>query len=132
MADPDYIDPSQVQPGPIRHASLSEEVLTQAKAVIDVLGPYLGTTLEQFEINLMRDADPEAEVAVWCSIAAAWIEYHERYLDDEIQPDEFEKKLVAALLLISMGVEDVHRLDVTPEVGKKLLECYGRGQDDTL
>ena len=125
MPDPEYIDPSQIQPGPIRHASLSDEVLTQARAVIDVLGPYLGTTLEQFEINLMRDATPEAEVAVWCSIAAAWIEYHERHLDDEIQPDEVEKRLVAALLLISMGVEDVHRLDVDPEVGRKLLECYG-------
>jgi len=28
-----------------------------------VIGHYIGTTLEQFEISFMRDTDPESEVA---------------------------------------------------------------------
>jgi hypothetical protein len=96
MSEPEYIDPRNLRPGPIRHESLPPEVLDRAKAVHDIVGPYLGTTLEQFEINLMRDADPDGEVAVWCGITAAWLAYHEKYTGDEMLPDEEEKKLLEA------------------------------------
>lgn len=71
----------------------------------------------------MRDANPADEVAVWCSITAAWIAYHEQHLGDELLPDE-EKKLIGALISISTGVEDVDVLGVPPDVGRKLLACY--------
>lgn len=124
MSEPEYIDPQHLRPGPIRHESLPPEVLDQAKAVYDIVGPYLGTTLEQFEINLMRDADPDSEVAVWCSIAAAWLAYHEKHTGDELLPDEDEKKLLAALIVISTGVADVEKFGVPADVGRRLLECY--------
>jgi hypothetical protein len=122
--DPEFIDPSQVRPGPIRNESLPPELLEYVQAVYDVIGPYLETTLEQFEISLMRDASPEEEVAIWCSITAAWIAYHEQHLGDELLPDEDEKKLIAALISISTGVEDLAVLGVPPDVGRKLLTCY--------
>ena len=125
MTEPESIDPSEVQPGPIRHESLSPQLLELIKAVYEVIGPYLGTTLEQFEITFMRDSDPQSEVAVWCSIVAAWVAYHEKHLDDELLPDENEKNLLAALIAISTGVEDVETLDVPVDVGRKLLACYG-------
>ena len=40
-----------------------------------MIGHYIGRTLEQFEISFMRDTDPESEVALWCSIVAAWLVY---------------------------------------------------------
>jgi hypothetical protein len=80
--------------------------------------------LEQFEVTFMRDSSPDQEVAVWCSIAAAWIAYHEQHLHDEKQPKEIEKKLIAALISISTGVEDVEALGVPVDVGRKLLACY--------
>ena len=87
-------------------------------------------TLEQFEIGFMRDAHPESEVAVWCSITAAWIAYHEQHLDDEFLPHEDEKKLIAALIAISTGVDDVDALGVSADVGQKLLACYdGLGEE---
>jgi hypothetical protein len=52
----------------------------------------------------MRDAAPEDEVAIWCSISAAWIAYHEKHLGDETLSDEDEKNLLGALLSISTGV----------------------------
>ena len=89
-----------------------------------MIGQYVGTTLEQFEIGFMRDTDPESEVALWCSIVAAWLAYHERFLIGQELPDEDEKKLLAALIAISTGVEDVSKLSVPVEVGRRLLQCY--------
>jgi hypothetical protein len=40
-------------------------------------------TLEQFEIDFMRDMHPEREVAIWCGIAKAWLAYHEDFLGNE-------------------------------------------------
>jgi len=124
MTDPEPIDPKNLRPGPIRNESLPPEMLEQIQAVYDVIGRYLSTSLEQFEIGFMRDANPADEVAVWCSITAAWISYHEQYLDDDLLPDEDEKKLLAALISISTGVEDTANLGVPPDVGRKLLDCY--------
>lgn len=88
------------------------------------MGPYLATTLEQFEISFMRDSDPESEVAIWTFITGAWISYHDQYLGDDYLPDDEEKKLIAALIAISTGVEDVDTLGVPAEIGQKLLDCY--------
>jgi len=122
MTEP--IDPKNLRPGPIRNEALSPELLEQIRAVYDVIGSYVSTSLEQFEIGFMRDANPEDEVAIWCSITAAWLAYHEQHLNDELLPDEDEKKLLAALITISTGVEDLAVLSVPPEVGQKLLDCY--------
>ena len=124
MSEPEFIDPSKLRAGPIRNESLPPELLEQIKAVFDVIGPYIGMTLEQFEIGFMRDMHPESEVALWCSITAAWLAYHEKYLGDEALPDEEEKKLLSALIVISTGVKDVAKLSVPVEVGRRLLECY--------
>ena len=124
MPEPENVDPSQIQSGPIRHKSLSPELLEHIEAVFDVIGPYIGKSLEQFEISFMRDSDPESEVALWCSITAAWISYHEQFLNDETLPDDEEKKLLGALIAISAGVEDVSKMNVPVEVGKRLLQCY--------
>lgn len=123
MTDPEP-NPDNIRPGPIRHESLSDELLEQVRSIFEIIGPYLDTTLEQFEITLMRDAAPEDEVVIWASITAAWIAYHDKYLGDESLPDEDEKKLLAALIAISTGVEDVKALGVPVDVGRKLLACY--------
>ena len=124
MSEPEYLDPSQLRSGPIRHGSLPPEMLEQIKAVFDVIGKYLGMTLEQFEVDFMRDTHPESEVALWCSITAAWLAYHEKFSSGKELADEDEKKLVGALIAISMGIEDVSKLGVPVDVGRRLLECY--------
>ena len=123
MSEPEFIDPEQLRPGPIRNESLPPELLDRIKAVFDVIGPYLNMTLEQFEVGFMRDTHPESEVALWCGITAAWLAYHEKYLNDEPLPDQ-ERNLLGALIAISTGVEDVAKLNVPAEVGRRLLQCY--------
>jgi hypothetical protein len=122
--EPEYIDPKQLRPGPIRNESLPTELLDRIKAVHDLIGPYTGVTLEQFEVGFMRDMDPESEVAVWCSITAAWLAYHEKYLGDETLTDEEERDMLAALIAVSTGVGDVAKLKVPEGVGRRLLQCY--------
>lgn len=123
-SDPEHVDPSQIRSGPIRNESLPPDVLECIRAVHDVIGRYVSTSLEQFGIGFMRDASPADEAVVWCSITAAWLDYHEQYLDGELLSDAEEKKLIAALVAISTGVEDVTVLRVPPDVGQKLLQCY--------
>ncbi len=125
MSEPEYIDPKQLRPGPIRHESLPPELLDQIKAVYAVIGPYIGMTLEQFEIGFMRDMHLEQEVALWCNIAKAWLAYHEDFLRNVTLPDEDERRLLGALIAISTGVEDVSKLGVSVEVGQRLIRCYG-------
>lgn len=124
MTNPESIDPKKLRPGPIRNETLPPEMLEQIRAVYDVIGNYVSNSLEQFEISFMRDTNPADEVAIWRSITAAWIAYHEQHLGDELLPDEDEKKLLAALISISTGVEDLAVLGVPPDVGRKLLDCY--------
>jgi hypothetical protein len=71
MNKPEFIDPSKLRPGPIRNESLPPALLDQIKAVFEVIGPYLGMTLEQFEIGFMRDMHPEREIALWFRVAKA-------------------------------------------------------------
>jgi hypothetical protein len=124
MSEPEHVDSHQLRPGPIRHESLPPELLDQIKAVYDMIGQYLSTTLEQFEIGFMRDTHPESEVRIWCNITGAWLAYHEKFLSDETLADEEERKMLGALIAISCGVEDVATLDVPVEVGRKLRQCY--------
>jgi hypothetical protein len=122
--EPEPIDPRKLRPGPIRNESLPPELLEQISAIFDVIGPYVSTTLEQFEIGFMRDKNPAREVAVWCSITVAWIAYHEQHLGDELLSDEDEGKLIGGLIAISTGVKEVEVLGVSPDIGRKVLACY--------
>ena len=124
MSDPEHVDPKQLRPGPIRNESLPSELLDQIKAVFDVIGPYIGMTLEQFEIDFMRDMHPQREVALWFRITKAWLAYHEDFLANNTLPDKEERKLLGALIAISTGVEDLTMLKVPVEVGRRLVRCY--------
>lgn len=124
MTEPEYIDPRQIRPGSIRHDSLPPKLLEMVGAVYEVVGHPLDMTLEQFELGFMRDMHPEREVAVWVRIAKASLAYHEKFLGNKPLPIEVEKKLLAALISISTGVEDASKLGVQLEVGRHLIECY--------
>ena len=121
--DPQPIDPSQIRPGPIRHGALPKELLDQIRSVYELIGPYLGQNLEQFEIGFMRDMNPESEVAIWRCIVRAWNRYHVKYLRSKRQSIGEEKKLVGALIVISAG-GGVEQLGVPTEVGERLMACY--------
>lgn len=103
---------------------LSAEVSEQMEVVYGVIGPYLDVSLEELEIDLMRDPEPEQEALAWMRITAAWDAYHQPYLNEEVLDDDEEHKIVAALISISDGERNAAALPVGPDVGKKLLDCF--------
>lgn len=108
----------------IRHSVLPPELLEQIGAAYETVGPYLATTLEQFEIGFMRDTHPERGVAKWSNVAAAWDSYHVKHLGGLIRPEAEEQKIVGALVAISSGITDPLLLGLHPDVGRKLIACY--------
>ncbi len=123
MSEPEFVDLSKLRPGPIRHETLPPELLEQVTAVYDVIGQYIGMTLEEFEIGFMRDMHPEGEVALWFRITKAWLAYHEDFLANGTLPHDEERKLLGALIAISTGIRDVAKLNVPGEVGRRLIQC---------
>jgi len=121
------------QPSPDHAAGrrpLSPEVSEQMEVVYGVIGPYLDLTLEELEIELMGDSEPEQEAMAWIAITAAWDAYHQQFLNEEVLDDEEEKQIVAALIAISDGETNVAALPVEADVGKKLLACFKAIADD--
>jgi hypothetical protein len=84
-----------------------------------------GNTLRQASLAWeMRLAEDKVGVALWFRITKGWLAYHDDFLPNETLPNDEERKLLGALIAISTGVEDVAKLNVPAEVGRRLLECY--------
>lgn len=103
---PDFNDPNlrMVKAGDLRRSPLQRESLTKAqedaaRAIFEYLLPYLDTTFEQFEINFLRDADPDAEIQVWYQIAVI----HSSILEHNPDATDDGKDVFSSLLIISMG-----------------------------
>jgi hypothetical protein len=64
------VDADAIQLGLIRQQALPEPLLRRIRAIHEVISDVYPGSLEQMEINFMRDAHPEHEVAVWERIAA--------------------------------------------------------------
>jgi hypothetical protein len=128
VGEPERINPTA---GPIRHDSLSPDLLEWIGAVYGIVGPYLKTNLERFELSFMRDVHPEVEVGNWCRIAGAWQNYHQRFADEK-RSAKVEGNLLAALVLISAGANDPAELAVDLEVGGRLIDCFRNAEDPTV
>jgi hypothetical protein len=130
MAEFKKVKPEDLKPGPIRHGSLTPEVLEQVDLVFKMIGRWLSGPREVFETNLMRDAHPEREILVWLRIAYAWHKYHVRHLRSRVQDDDTETRLVGALVTISCGAQKTDQKLVTGEEHDRLLECYTNPKPD--
>jgi hypothetical protein len=131
MKKPEYGDRPALRSGPIRHATLPPQLVEQIRAVFEVMGPYLETTLEQFEVGFMREMFPEREVACWRSIVAAWLAYKRERPRVAAQPEK-ARKVLGALISISTGFDDVSKMPVPPKVGRRLLRLYYDPHGDNL
>jgi hypothetical protein len=112
------------KPGSIPQESSPHDFREQIEAVYRLVGRYVGQTLEEFQMGLMGDSCPEDEVDIWCRIAATWYVYHDEILHGVRLPDDQEEKIVAALVAISAGEDDMQSLPIAAEVGTQLLAYY--------
>ena len=93
------INLSELRPGPLLRESLTEDQTQRARAVYEALQPFVSPTFEQFELNFLRDADPESEIQIWENIAVAFQRYEQQH---GTLSEADETTLFKSLLLISM------------------------------
>jgi hypothetical protein len=96
-------DLAKLKNGPIRHETLPDELLDQIRTIHQVTGKYFGQTLEQAEIDFMRDAHPEREIAIWMHIVRAFLKYREMHVTRKPLNVNQGRKIIGALSAISMG-----------------------------
>ena len=63
---------SDLKPGPLRHLTLPQDLVTRIKYIHSVLGEHYGATIEHWLEGFQRDMHPEKEVAIWESTARAY------------------------------------------------------------
>ncbi|HEX9047950.1 MAG TPA: hypothetical protein VF988_13080 [Verrucomicrobiae bacterium] len=71
-AEPQPMRPTDLQPGPIQHESLPDTLVARIRKLEPVFAEVYPQTHEQWLDGFQRDADPESEVAIWESMAAAY------------------------------------------------------------
>lgn len=69
------VDPAELRPGPIRHATLSPELVARITKVQAVFAEVDPTPLEKWLEDFRRDVHPERELAIYESMARAYSGY---------------------------------------------------------
>jgi len=101
-ADTTMVDPSSIQPGPIRHERLDDALVARVRAFEPVLADIYPMSHEKWLEGFQRDLNPESEIAIWESIAAAWQRLPSL---GSLAPDE--RKEAFGILLVRSGSDDV-------------------------
>lgn len=96
------VDPSSIQPGPIRHERLDDALIARVRAFEPVLADIYSMSHEKWLEGFQRDLNPESEIAIWESIAAAWQRLPSL---GTLTPDE--RKEAFGILLVRSGSDDV-------------------------
>lgn len=103
----EFIDPKNVRPGQIRHEGLNPEWERIARHTYQVVGHLVKPTYEQWELDFLRDENPEHELFLWLVISDAFeVAVVERQ-------DLDQKTILGDLILISAGGESQHGLEET-------------------
>ena len=67
-----WVDPATLKPGPIRHERLSDEQMQRIAAVQKVFAEVDSNPLEKWVEDFKRDMNPDREIAIWETMAAAY------------------------------------------------------------
>jgi hypothetical protein len=110
------VDARELRPGPIR-SKLSDEQLAAIRqihhsAMSQALYGDKPPTLEETEIQFMRDMYPDVEIRVWLTMSATFDEYVERH------PQADQREAAAQILSLSTGVES--------EVDEELVKLWAK------
>ena len=121
-----WIDPNEIQQGPIQRESLSAEQMERIRALQSVFVEIDGQTTEQWADNFKRDVNPDKELAIWERMANAYTSYcgkHENLTLDT------RKEVYKVILLRSMASPDdvIARLELailTEQEAREIMASY--------
>src|SRR6266581_2006824 len=67
-----WVDPSKLQPGPIQHASLTDDQMNRVRHLQKTFGQVDPSPLEKWVEDFKRDANPENELKIWEGMATVY------------------------------------------------------------
>ncbi|MCC3158244.1 hypothetical protein LJ737_13430 [Hymenobacter sp. 15J16-1T3B] len=120
------LDPQTVRVGPIRHDSLTSAQVARITRIQATFAEVVPASLAETLNNFRRDADPDREIAVWETMAAAY----ERYLRRQPRLSFAQKKEVFALLLsrsmmpAAAALANANPVRLTPTEAQQVLAEY--------
>ena len=97
-----WVDPNKLKPGPIRHASLTEEQMARVQRVQKVFSEVDPSPIEKWAEDFRRDLDPERELSLWESMATAY----ETFTASRTLTFAARKEVFAVVLLRSGAPEE--------------------------
>ncbi len=103
---PEWIDPSQLKAGPIRHEALTEKQLERVTHLQSVFREVDPIPLEKWIEDFRRDENPDREIAIWEGMAKPY-ELFTASRDLSIAA----KKEVYGVVLMRSGAPDVEVLN---------------------
>jgi hypothetical protein len=115
---------ASLRQGRLQHKTIPPDVLEEIKGIFDVVRPYFGGTLEQFEVGFMYDLHLASEVGLWRQYAAAFVDYINKHLGGAAPDAQAGKALLGALVMISWGVTDAADLNLPIQEARSLIQCY--------
>ena len=99
------VQPSDLQPAPIRHGTLSAELVARVKRIEPIFAEVYPRSHEEWLDDFKRDLDPEPEVAIWEAIASAYQTFTMRHT---LSLDA--KKEALGLLLVRSAADEQNTL----------------------
>jgi hypothetical protein len=113
--------PANLQPGPIRHAKLTDDLEARVKKFEPVVAEVYHQTHEQWVEGFLRDVHPESEIAIWEAIAFAYQQFTEtRSLTLDAKKEAFglllvrssgdEEQTLAGAKLHHLSLADAHEV----------------------
>ena len=102
MIDPEekIVKLDELKPNRIIHESLSEDAVKRLRMIYNHVGYLLSPTFEQFEIDFLRDVNPEREVNLWLGMSVCFVQYFK----GKTPTEEDRKEVLGLLVQMSMGV----------------------------
>jgi hypothetical protein len=91
----EWVDPTTVRPGPIRHDVLTDEQMARIHTLQATFAEVEGQTVAQWVDDFRRDMDPDRELRIWERMAGAYRAFCAgRSLSSEAKRDVFRVLLL--------------------------------------
>jgi hypothetical protein len=121
----EWIDPNEIQSGPIRHDTLPDELLARIKRVHATFADVDGMPLDKWIDDFKRDGDPESNVRIWEDMEVAY----NSFCKDRNLPLDTRKEVFKVVLFRSMAPDDevlarVELKRLTRNEAKEILAAY--------
>jgi hypothetical protein len=118
------IDPKKVEPGPIRHANLTDEQISRVQRVQIIFSEVDPSPVEKWIEDFKRDVSPDRELAIWEEMASAY----ETFTGSKSLTSDGKKEVFQVVLMRSAAPEDeaLKRLDLKILTEKDAREIMAR------